>query len=261
MILAELARLSRERVEIAKARCSLEKLRGQAEAMEPMLGFPFERALQGSDIAFICEVKRASPSKGIIAKEFPYIHIATEYEQAGAAAISVLTEPTYYKGKNEYLQDIAQQVRLPVLRKDFTVDEYQIYEARTLGAAAILLIGALLDEEKMARYIRIAQRLGLSVLAEAHTAKEIQLALRAGARIIGVNNRNLKDFTVDLHTCERLRQLVPPDILFVAESGIQGAADIQRLRQSGVNAVLIGETLMRSSDKSAKLAELRGKKL
>lgn len=261
MILAELARLSRERVEIAKARCSLEKLRGQAEAMEPMLGFPFERALQGSDIAFICEVKRASPSKGIIAKEFPYIHIATEYEQAGAAAISVLTEPTYFKGKNEYLQDIAQQVRLPVLRKDFTVDEYQIYEARTLGAAAILLIGALLDEEKMARYIRIAQRLGLSVLAEAHTAKEIQLALRAGARIIGVNNRNLKDFTVDLHTCERLRQLVPPDILFVAESGIQGAADIQRLRQSGVNAVLIGETLMRSSDKSAKLAELRGKKL
>ena len=261
MILAELARLSRERVEIAKARCSLEKLRGQAEAMEPMLGFPFERALQGSDIAFICEVKRAAPSKGIIAKEFPYIHIATEYEQAGAAAISVLTEPTYFKGKNEYLQDIAQQVRLPVLRKDFTVDEYQIYEARTLGAAAILLIGALLDEEKMARYIRIAQRLGLSVLAEAHTAKEIQLALRAGARIIGVNNRNLKDFTVDLHTCERLRQLVPPDILFVAESGIQGAADIQRLRQSGVNAVLIGETLMRSSDKSAKLAELRGKKL
>ena len=261
MILAELARLSRERVEIAKARCSLEKLRGQAEAMEPMLGFPFERALQGSDIAFICEVKRASPSKGIIAKEFPYIHIATEYEQAGAAAISVLTEPTYFKGKNEYLQDIAKQVRLPVLRKDFTVDEYQIYEARTLGAAAILLIGALLDEEKMARYIRIAQRLGLSVLAEAHTAKEIQLALRAGARIIGVNNRNLKDFTVDLHTCERLRQLVPPDILFVAESGIQGAADIQRLRQSGVNAVLIGETLMRSSDKSAKLAELRGKKL
>lgn len=226
--------------------------------MEPLSGFPFEKALAEGDISFICECKKASPSKGLIAEDFPYVEIAREYERAGASCISVLTEPKWFLGSDRYLQEITEAVSIPCIRKDFTVDEYMIYEARLLGASAVLLICALLPEETIREYIGICDSLGLSALVEAHDEEEIAMALRAGARIIGVNNRNLKDFTVDVHNSERLRSLVPPSVLFVAESGIKTAEDIGVLRKAGVNGVLIGETLMRSPDKKAVLDTLKG---
>ncbi len=220
--------------------------------------FPFERALSRPGLSFICEVKRASPSKGLIAPEFPYVDIARDYERAGAAAISVLTERDYFQGSAQYLRDIAQAVHTPVLRKDFIIDEYQIYEARCLGASAILLICAILDDQTLSRFFHLACDLGLSVLVEAHDEDEVRRAVQLGARVIGVNNRNLKDFTVSLDTSCRLRPLVPPDILFVAESGIKTPADTARLREHGVDAVLIGETFMRSTDKQTMLRKLAG---
>lgn len=247
--------LRRERLAVEDAPC---RERPSAENTPRRERPAFEAALAAEGISFICEVKKASPSKGIIAQEFPYLQIAKEYEAAGAAAISCLTEPYWFLGKDVYLQEIASQVRIPVLRKDFTVDEYMIYEAKLLGASAVLLICALLPEETIREYIRICDSLGLSALVEAHDEEEIAMALRAGARIIGVNNRNLKDFTVDVHNSERLRSLVPPSVLFVAESGIKTAEDIGVLRKAGVNGVLIGETLMRSQDKKAMLDTLKG---
>ncbi len=208
-------------------------------------------------ISFICEVKKASPSKGIIAEEFPYLKIAQEYEDAGAAAISVLTEPYYFLGCDRYLEEIAKNVSIPVLRKDFTVDAYQIYEARAIGASAVLLICALLEEGELKEYLEIAHSLGLSALVEAHTEEEIQMALRCGSGIIGVNNRNLKNFQVDISLSSRLRSKVPEDVLFVSESGIRTGQDMARLREAKVDAVLIGETLMRSEDKKKELEKLR----
>ncbi|MCD7818715.1 MAG: indole-3-glycerol phosphate synthase TrpC [Lachnospiraceae bacterium] len=219
--------------------------------------FAFEKALGAPGMSFICEVKKASPSKGLIAPDFPYVQIAQEYEQAGAAAISCLTEPYYFQGRDAYLQEIVQTVRIPVLRKDFTVDEYMIYQARAFGAGAVLLICAILDDGQLKAYGQLARELGLSALVEAHTEKEVERALRADARIIGVNNRDLRTFQVDLGTSARFRQMVPPEILFVSESGIRSAADIRTLVENGTNAVLIGETLMRAADKKAMLRELR----
>ena len=221
---------------------------------------PFEKALKAKDISFICEVKRASPSKGIIAEEFHYLDIAREYEGAGAAAISVLTEPYYFKGDDRYLREIADTVSIPLLRKDFTVDSYMIYEARVLGASAVLLICAILDKDTLAEYINIAHSLGLSALVEAHTEAEVDMALAVGARIVGVNNRNLNTFEVDITLSERLRRMAPRDIIFVSESGVRTADDVAMLRYIGVDAVLVGETLMRSTDKKASLTELRGGK-
>ena len=209
-------------------------------------------------MSFICEAKKASPSKGLIAPEFTYVQIAKEYEAAGADAISVLTEPVYFQGKNEYLTEIRRTVKIPLLRKDFTVDEYMIYEAKNIGADAVLLICAILSSMQLSEYAGIARELGLSALVEAHDEKEVEMALAAGARIVGVNNRNLKDFTVDINNSVRLRELVPENILFVSESGMKTRQDIVRLEQNGTNAVLIGETLMRSADKKAVLQELRG---
>ena len=257
-ILETIAAATKARVEKAKQEKSLETIKSEAQRLDANTGFPFEQALRSEDIAFICECKKASPSKGLIAQDFPYLKIAGEYEEAGAAAISVLTEPQWLLGSNEILQEIASAVKIPCLRKDFTVDEYMIYEAKTLGASAVLLICALLKEDTMRDYIKICDRLGLSALVEAHDEREIQSAVRAGARIIGVNNRNLHDFTVDVHNSERLRKLVPETVLFVAESGIRSAADIRVLRNARVNGVLIGETLMRAPDKRAMLCELRG---
>jgi indole-3-glycerol phosphate synthase len=217
----------------------------------------FDHNSDGS-ISFLCEVKKASPSKGMIAEEFPYLKIAKEYEQAGADAISVLTEPEYFKGDNRYLSEISSAVRIPVLRKDFTIDEYQIYEAKVIGADAVLLICSLLDTKVLKNYIKLCDELGLSALVEAHTKEEIVSAMDAGARIIGVNNRNLQTFEVDLNNSIRLRSFVPQEIIFVAESGIKTAEDIQKLREAGVNAVLIGETLMRSPNKKEQLEYLRG---
>ena len=221
-------------------------------------GFPFEKALDKKDIAFICEIKKASPSKGIIAGHFPYIQIAGDYEKAGADAISVLTEPDFFMGKDEYLKQISCKVSVPLLRKDFIIDKYQIYQAKILGASAVLLICSLLDTEKLKEYINICRSLGLSALVEAHTKDEISSAIKAGAGIIGVNNRNLKTFEVDIQNAVRLRQYVPKDILFVAESGIKTAEDIDALRKAGVNAVLIGETLMKSYSKKEMLDSLKG---
>jgi indole-3-glycerol phosphate synthase len=220
--------------------------------------FPFEKALRSKDVAFICEVKKASPSKGVIAEDFSWLEIAKDYETAGAAAISVLTEPYYFQGDDRYLREIANAVSIPLLRKDFTVDSYMIYEAKVLGASAVLLICSLLDQRTLAEYIGIAHRLGLSAVVEIHDEDELTSALAAGARVIGANNRNLKTFKVDTGISFRLRKLTPDEIIFVSESGIRTAEDIALLRQHGVDAVLIGETLMRSPDKKAAIAELRG---
>ena len=264
MILDTLANLSRLRVKEAKAISPLNELKTQIFDRDEIRrfhsrdDFAFEKALKEKGISFICEVKKASPSQGVIAKDFPYIEIAKEYEDAGASAISVLTEPDYFKGSNTYLTEISKEVQIPVLRKDFTVDEYQIYEAKVLGADAVLLICTLLDKDKIRHFIRICDELGLSALVEAHTKEEVASALDAGARVIGVNNRNLQTFVVDIHNCTTLRELVPRDILFVAESGIRTAADIFELSQAGVDAVLIGETLMRSDNKKEMLSHLRG---
>lgn len=258
MILDEIAERTRQRVAEEKSAVPLSEMKKRALDMGRGTAPDFKAALGGGDIAFICEVKRASPSKGIIAEDFPYLRIAQEYEQAGAAAISCLTEPYWFKGSDEYLREIAAAVNIPVLRKDFTVDEYMIYQAKTLGAAAVLLICSILSAEQLKEYLEITHSLGLSALVEAHDEQEVRTALSAGAEVIGVNNRDLKTFTVDIGNSARLRRLVPPQVLFVSESGIRTAEDIEALRKNGTNAVLVGETLMRSPDKRVALAELRG---
>ncbi|HBQ63783.1 MAG TPA: indole-3-glycerol phosphate synthase TrpC [Clostridiales bacterium] len=289
MILDDLAAEARLRVEQSKARVAPEqmeraarKLAGQERIQAGQertltgagfgagsefgagagFGFAFEQALRQPGIQFICEVKKASPSKGQIVPDeaFRYMDIAREYEEAGAAAVSVLTEPKYFLGSDRYLAEIVQAVSIPVLRKDFTVDAFQIHEAKVLGAAAVLLICALLDTGILREYIGICDQLGLSALVEAHDEREIESALAAGARVVGVNNRNLKDFTMDPERSIRLRERVPKEILYVAESGIQTALDVERLCSAGVNGVLIGETLMRSPDKKKMLDELRGER-
>ena len=259
MILEEIAERTKVRVAEQKKKISLEEIKSKALEMDANTGFPFLKALQQEDISFICEVKKASPSKGLIAPDFPYVEIAKEYEEAGAAAISVLTEPYYFQGKNEYLEEIVKNVTIPVLRKDFTVDEYMIYEAKTIGASCVLLICAILDLPTLKKYLDLAHSLGLSAIVEAHDEEEVKMALESGAKIIGVNNRDLRTFTVDINNSARYRKMVPEDIVFISESGIKTAADIQKLRENGTNAVLIGETFMRSADKKAALKELRGK--
>jgi len=227
---------------------SFDKWRGTLSQSQDYGSFPFEKALKCNDIALICEIKKASPSKGVISDKFPYLEIAREYESAGASAISVLTEPFFFKGCDRYLQEIAGAVKIPLLRKDFTVDSYMIYEAKLLGASAVLLICAISDKDTLAEYISIAHSLGLSALVEAHTEDEVAMALSAGARIIGINNRNLKTFQVDITLSERLRRLVPPEIIFVSESGITQHGDIVKLRDINADAALIGESLMKSGD-------------
>ncbi len=268
MFLDKIVLSTQKRVEGKKARLSLECMMQRAmdlqaaQAMQDLqdvqtrVDFPFERALKGKDLSFICEVKKASPSKGLITEEFDYLAIAQQYEEAGAAAVSVLTEPEFFLGKDEYLQEISQSIHIPTLRKDFIVDSYQIYEAKCLGAAAVLLIAEILEESALREYIHIADSLGLSALVESHSLPQLQKALSAGARIIGVNNRNLETFEVDLQTSIRLRSWVPENILFVSESGISTPEDLQRLLENKVNAVLIGETLMKSTDRKAALKQL-----
>ncbi|MDE5764187.1 MAG: indole-3-glycerol phosphate synthase TrpC [Ruminococcus sp.] len=224
----------------------------------PCGNFEFENALKKSGISFICECKKASPSKGVIAEDFPYLQIARDYEKAGADCISVLTEPKWFLGSDEYLREISAEIKIPCIRKDFIIDEYMIYEAKTLGAKAVLLICSILSPEQIESYIGICDKLGISALVEAHDENEIKTALKCGSRIIGVNNRNLSNFSVDTDNSRRLRELVPPEIIFVSESGVKSAEDVEILRNIGADAVLIGETLMRAEDKTAKLAELRG---
>lgn len=258
-ILNTIADYAKIRVEKAKSEISPDNMILNAKQFNNKLGdFAFEKALSSDEISFICECKKASPSKGIIAKEFPYLEIAKEYERAGASCISVLTEPKWFLGKNQYLKDISQSVSIPCIRKDFVVDEYMIYEAKTLGASAVLLICSLLNTETLKNYIEICNSLGLSALVEAHDEKEIESAVSAGARIIGVNNRNLKNFSVDINNSEKLRKKVSDNIIFVAESGIKTADDIKALKKARVDAVLIGETLMKAENKKAMLENLKG---
>lgn len=249
---------AKKRVQHKKRILPLSVIKEVASKMDSTTSFPFEKALSKDKISFICELKRASPSAGTISEDFPYLEIAREYEKAGADAISVLTEPEYFKGRDEYLLNVSNAVCLPTVRKDFVVDEYQIYEAKTLGASAVLLICSVLNREHMSQLIEVCDSLNISALVEAHTEHEIKSALRAGARVIGVNNRNLNDFTVDLQNSIILRSLVSKNILFVAESGIKTREDIVILEEAGVNAVLIGETMMRNNDKAKTLQGLRG---
>lgn len=258
MILDTIVEATKARVAKEKEMETPEAVKAAALALPFDTGFPFEAALRQQDFNFICEVKKASPSKGIIAEHFPYLDIAKEYEVAGAAAISVLTEPDFFKGDKKYLQEIASTVKIPVLRKDFIIDEYQIYQAKVWGASAILLICACLDVPTLTKFRELADSLGLSSLVEAHDEKEVQMAIDCGARIIGVNNRNLKDFTVDVQNSVRLRNLVQDDVIFVSESGLETPEDIQVLRDNNIGVALMGETFMRSPNKVEKLAYLYG---
>lgn len=256
-ILEQLAAHAKERVALAEQACPLEIIRQKASRMEKGDG-SFEKALKRPGLSFICECKKASPSRGVIAENFPYLQIAREYQEAGADAVSVLTEPKWFLGCDRYLREIAETVSLPCLRKDFTVDEYMIYEAKLLGASAVLLICSILSSRQLREYLQICETLGLSALVETHDEGEVDMALEAGARIIGVNNRNLRDFSVDTENSRRLREQIPAEVLFVSESGVKTAADAAALREIGADAVLVGEAMMRAKDKRAMLAKLRG---
>ena len=261
MILDKIAEDTRNRILEEKRTLPLEELKENAIAFSKHKveddPYPFEKALSSQGLSIIAEVKKASPSKGLIADAFPYLEIAKEYERSGAAAISCLTEPLHFKGNDKYLKDIAETVSIPVLRKDFTVDPYMIYQAKILGASAVLLIAAILSDDELKEYFDIADSLGLSCLFEAHDREELERCLAAGARVVGVNNRNLKDFTVDINNSIRLRSLVPEDIIFVSESGIMDASATRVLKENGTDAVLIGEMLMRSNDKESLIKELK----
>lgn len=258
-ILDKIAERTKLRVARDKEKISPDELKQQALTLSRG-EFPFEVALKRPELSFICECKKASPSKGLIAPDFPYVEIAKAYEAAGADAISVLTEPEFFLGADSFLSEIVREVSIPCLRKDFVVDAYQIYQAKILGAAAVLLICSILDDVQLKNFLATCDELGLSALVEAHDEREISRALNCGARIIGVNNRNLKDFTVDTDNAKKLRSLVPAEVLFVSESGVQTADDVQKIRALGADAVLIGEVLMRAVDKKSKLAELKGKR-
>ena len=255
-ILDEIAAYAKIRVKEAKNIESLESIKERAYQM-PKGDFEFEKALKKQGLSFICECKKASPSKGVIAEHFPYVEIAKQYEEAGADCISVLTEPKWFLGSLDYLKEISENVNIPLLRKDFTVDEYMIYEAKINGASAVLLIVSILSEDQIREYLKICDDLGMSAIVETHDKEEAETAIRAGARIIGVNNRNLKDFSVDSSLAANLRKSVPDDIIFVSESGIKDGNDTRLAYDSGADAVLVGETLMRAQDKNKMLKSLK----
>lgn len=259
-ILEELAQYARYRVAADKKKIAPDIMKAMALEMgSPIRGdFAFEEALRREGLSFICECKKASPSKGVIEPDFRYLDIARDYERAGADCISVLTEPKWFLGSDRYLQEIADAVTVPCIRKDFTVDEYQIYQAKVLGASAVLLICSILSEKQLEDFLSVCQILGLSALVEVHDASEAKMAVEAGARIVGVNNRNLKDFTVDTENSRKLRDLIPDNVLFVSESGVKDEGDIAKIKQMGADAVLIGEALMRAADKKEMLNRLRG---
>ena len=256
-MLTEIVEKTKERVEIAKKILPLEEIKKEVSLLEISDEFPFKKALGEDEISIIAEVKKASPSKGLIAEDFDYVAIAKDYESAGASAISVLTEPYFFHGSNDYLEEIVENVSIPVLRKDFIVDEYMIWEAKLLGASAILLIVSILDIVQLKKYLDLAHDLGLSAIVETHDGDEIMRAMTVGAEIIGVNNRNLNDFTVDIENSINLRRCVSGDVIFISESGIKTKEDVTRLKENNVDAVLIGETLMKSDDKKAMISELK----
>ncbi|USF29252.1 indole-3-glycerol phosphate synthase TrpC [Clostridium sp. MD294] len=257
-ILEVIVKTTRTRITEEQRICPLVELKQKAEAMNANTGFPFYKALQSKNMAFICEVKKASPSKGIISEEFDFINIAKQYEKAGANAISCLTEPYYFLGRDEHLKQISENVSIPILRKDFTVSEYMIYQAKLLGASAILLVCSILKEGQLQEYLELAHSLGLSALVEARTAEEVKKAVEVGAKIIGINNRDLESFRIDMTQSQQLRNLVPDSCIFVSESGIQTPEDVIKLKQIGTNAVLVGEVLMKAENKEQTLKLLRG---
>ena len=256
-MLDEIVEKTKERIELAKEIIPLDELKKSVSLLEISDEFPFKKALGGDEISIIAEVKKASPSKGLIADDFDYVKIAKDYESAGASAISVLTEPFFFQGSNDYLEEIAENVSIPILRKDFVVDEYMIWEAKLLGASAVLLIVSILDIVTLKKYLDLAHDLGLSAIVETHDGDEIRTAMNVGAEIIGVNNRNLNDFTVDIENSINLRRCVSGDVIFISESGIKTKEDVTRLKENNVDAVLIGETLMKSDDKKAMISELK----
>ncbi len=256
-MLDEIVEKTKQRIEDEKKIITLDDLKNEVSLMKIEDDFPFKRALMEDDISIIAEVKRASPSKGLIAEDFDYMAIAKEYEDAGASAISVLTEPYFFMGSDDYLKDIAANVSIPVLRKDFVVDEYMIWQAKALGASAVLLIVSVLDIVQLKKYLDLAHDLGLSAIVETHDGDEIRRALTVGAEIIGVNNRDLTDFTVDIENSINLRRCVSGDVVFISESGIKTKEDVTRLKENDVDAVLIGETLMKCDDKKAMISELK----
>lgn len=258
MILDKIVVSTAKRVAHSKEFIAPEKMKQKAEKCEINRDFPFKKALSKKKLSFICEVKKASPSKSIISEDFPYIEIAENYEKYGADAVSVLTEPEFFKGDNRYLTEISEKIKLPLLRKDFIIDEYQIYEAKVIGASAVLLICSILNEKRLSEYLKLAHSLGLSALVEAHNEDEVQKALASDAEIIGVNNRNLNDFSVDLKTSEKLRKHIPDDKIFVSESGIHTAEDIKAVREYGADAVLIGEAFMKSDNIAELFKTFRG---
>ncbi len=257
-ILETLAALSRERAEADQAAVPAGLMREQALVLGPGNGAAFLAALKKPGISFICEIKKASPSRGLISPDFPYLDIARSYESAGADCISCLTEPRYFLGSDQIFREVRETVSLPMLRKDFTVSAYQLDQARVMGANAALLIVSLLDEKTLEAYLERCDELGIAALVETHDGEEISRAVSAGAKIIGVNNRNLKDFSVDFSNAARLRDRIPAGCVYVAESGVRMPEDVQRLRQIGADAALIGETLMRAEDPAIKLRELKG---
>lgn len=254
MILDQLAAHAQIRVMEAKKRVAFDDMENAAYDL-PRGDFPFAKALKKAETTFICELKKASPSKGVIDPDFSYLEIAKSYEDAGVDCLSCLTEPKWFLGSDEIFQEVRAKTNLPMLRKDFVVSAYQIYEAKCMGADAVLLIAALLGTKTIANYLEICADLGLSAIVETHDDLEIRSAVAAGAQIIGVNNRNLKDFSVNINNAPKLRELVPPHILFVAESGISGPADVTAL--GSVDGILVGELMMRSKDKGAILKALR----
>ena len=256
-MLDEIVLETKKRIDLEKTNKPLDELKHEVLQLDISDEFPFKNALTGEDISIIAEVKKASPSKGVIAEDFDYIGIAKDYESAGASAISVLTEPFFFKGSDEYLSEISKNVDIPILRKDFVIDEYMIWQAKLLGASAILLIVSILDTVQLKKYLDLAHDLGLSAIVEVHDSTEISTAMIVGAEIIGVNNRNLKDFSVDIENSINLRRCVSGDVVFISESGIKSKEDITRLKENNVDAVLIGETLMKSDDKKSMISELK----
>lgn len=256
-MLDEIILKTKERLKENKKNKSLEDLKSEVSKLDIKFDFPFEKTLAIEGLSIIAEVKKASPSKGLISEDFNYLDIAKEYESSGVSAISVLTEPYFFKGSDKYLKEIASEVNIPILRKDFTIDPYMIYEAKLIGASAILLIVSILSDEELKSYLEIADLLGLSAIVETHDEDEINRALNAGARIIGVNNRNLKNFTVNINNSIELCTLVPSNILFISESGIKTKEDINKLKEHHIDAVLIGETLMKSDDKKSLIQEFK----
>lgn len=257
MILDDIIAKQKERIKKEKEEKSFDVIKREAEEIALLENFVFEDSLKNKDFAFICEIKKASPSKGVIVENFPYIDIAKEYEKAGASAISVLTEPNFFKGNDKYLQEVARTVKIPVLRKDFIIDEYQIYQAKLIGAAAVLLICGVLEEKTLKSFLNTAKSLKLSCLVETHNEDEIKKVLNVGAEIVGINNRDLKTFTVDINTSLKLRKYVPEDKIIISESGIKTAEDIKVLKQAGFNAALIGESMMRSKNKRQFISQLK----